>query len=246
MTSANFSTEKQEKKHDYSCPDCRDRGIILTDNNTARICRCQGQRRLERLFESSRITPAFRAKTFENFRTDGRPAAVKTMYKCARNYAERFSELRDQENNWLVLLGEPGSGKTHLSIAVANVLLARKVPVLYFQHVEGMGELKDILRDEEGRIKTKLEEMKHAGLLIWDDLFKGKERPRDFEIEIAFEVLNYRYLNLLPTVISSEKTHEELLEIDRAIGSRIIERSRGHMVLVQGSEANYRLAGKAR
>src|SRR5690606_21908350 len=99
-------------------------------------------------------------------------------------------------------------------------------------------------RRGEERIGTKLEQMKKVSLLVWDDLFWGKGYPRDFEMEIVFEVLNYRYLNLLPTVISSNRTHLQLLEINSTIGSRIIERGKGRMVVVQGSEANYRLAGE--
>jgi len=208
----------------------------------ARICRCQEQKRIEKLFKSSQITPAFKAKTFDNFVTTGRPLAIRAMYECARDYAEGFQEIRAQENNWLVLLGEPGAGKTHLSMAVANRLLAQEIPVLYFQHVEGLGELKDaIARQGESRIAAKLEHMKKVALLVWDDLFWGKGHPRDFELEIVFEVLNYRYLNLLPTAISSNRTHFQLLELNDTIGSRIVERGKGHMVLVQGREANYRV-----
>lgn len=210
----------------------------------ARICHCQEQKRMERLFRSSQITPAFRVKTFDNFITAGRPSAVRAMYECAVDYAERFEELRGQENNWLVLLGEPGSGKTHLSMAVANLLLAQGVSVLYFQYVEGLTELKDALRADsrqEERVKTKLDTMKRVELLMWDDLFKGREDPTAWALEVVFEVLNFRYLNLLPTVISTERTPNGLLNIDQAIGSRIIERGKGHMVFVQGREANYRL-----
>ncbi len=168
------------------------------------------------------------------------------MFECALDYARNFEQLCLQENNWLVFLGEPGSGKTHLSIAVANFLLEKGIPVLYFQHREGMSELKDALRRQnEDRITEKLREMKQVKLLLWDDLFKGREQPSDFELDIVFEVLNYRYLNTLPTVISSELTPEQLLEVDRsgAVGSRILERGRGHLVVIQGIENNYRLTG---
>src|SRR5690606_28331605 len=98
-------------------------------------------------------------------------------------------------NNWLVLLGEPGCGKTHLSMAVANQLLQQHVPVLYFQHVEGFSEMKDMLKSEDG-IKKRLDQMKKVQLLVWDDLWKRKkgQEPRPWEFETVFEILNYRYL----------------------------------------------------
>lgn len=243
-TSKNFSGPDPNPNPDYQCQDCQDRGIILDGDNVAHVCHCQEQRRLEKLFKSSQITPAFKAKSFSKFIVANRPPVVRAMYECARDYAAKFRGLQGLDNNWLVLLGEAGAGKTHLSMAVANHLLAHGVTVLYFQHVEGIGELKDALKKQgEERINAKLDQMKKTNLLVWDDLFWKKE-PRDFEIEIAFEVLNYRYLNLLPTIITSNRTPQELLEINDTIGSRIMERGKGHMIKIQGRDANYRLIGE--
>jgi DNA replication protein DnaC len=226
------------------CPECDYHGYIKTGPNTVKICRCREQGRIEKLFECSRISPAFRMKNFNNFETENRPPTIQAMGKAARNYADNFEELKTGVNNWLVLLGEPGSGKTHLSLAVGNHLINKLTPVLYFQHVEGIGELMTILKKDEESIGEKLAEMKRAEFLIWDDLFKPwgeSKQPKGFEIRIAFEVLNYRYLNLMPTAINSEHQPEELLTIDRAVGSRILERSKGHLVTVSGIENNYRL-----
>lgn len=219
----------------------------MIDGDVAYICKCQEQRRMERLFKASKITPAFRKKTFSNFDPKGCPEIVQDMYECTINYTKNFKAL--DENNWLVLLGEPGCGKTHLSMAAANNLLAKGFGVLYFQHVEGISELKDSLRQakdqdtKEERLAARLDGMKKVEILVWDDLFKGRKSPRDFDLEVAFEVLNYRYLNLLPTIISSERTPENLIEIDKAIARRIIERSKGHMIVIEGMEANYSLRG---
>lgn len=184
------------------------------------------------------MTPALREKTFAEFQTDGRPRSILTMAGCARDYLERFETIRHTHRNWLLLLGEPGCGKTHLAMAVANALMAAGYPSLYFPHVEGMGELKELLRTGEGKFQAKLRAIKDVAVLVWDDLWKYY---RPFDIEVAFEVLNYRYLNLLPTIISSEKTPESLLAVDQATGSRILERGKGHTAVVEGTEANYRL-----
>ena len=233
LTCPNSSSETEGN---YDCSRCKDTGYIQIDNKTVRICPCREQKRIEKLFESSQITPAFRQKTLENYTTDKTPIS-KDMLQCGKLYLENY-----QTGAWLVLLGEPGSGKSHISLAVGNELIKQGVPTLYFQHVEGMKELVNLIREDKS-VTDKINAMKQVDFLIWDDLFKptGDKLPKPFQIETAFEVLNYRYLNLLPTAINSERTAKELLEIDKAIGSRIIERGKGFTVIAKGIENNYRL-----
>jgi hypothetical protein len=58
-----------------------------------------------------------------------------------------------------------------------------------------------------------------------------------------FEIVNYRYMNNLPIVVSSEFTAERLLYFDEDIGSRIIEMCKDYVVEIQGKENNYRVKG---
>ena len=76
-------------------------------------------------------------------------------------------------------------------------------------------------------------------MLLIDDLFKGS--VTDSDKSIIFEIIDYRYFNQKPLIISTEKTCEELLNIDEAIGSRIIEMSNGYIVENKGLKSNYRL-----
>ncbi|HBX23991.1 MAG TPA: hypothetical protein DEF34_10230 [Desulfotomaculum sp.] len=236
------STEQSlNSQAEYQCRQCQDHGIIFDDNkNAAYPCRCQENRKRERMFKNSRITPAFKSKTLDNFNTQGRPPIVKKMLQSARHYVSNFGT--HGENNWLVCLGEPGCGKTHLSLAVANTLLTSDVQVMYFPHVEGMSELKNTFSKNEETLEEKLRELRNVDVLVWDDLFKGRKEVTPWTIEIVFDALNYRYLNLLPTIISSEWTPEMLLNLDKAIGSRILERGKGHLVVVEGIDCNFRLA----
>ena len=59
-----------------------------------------------------------------------------------------------------------------------------------------------------------------------------------------FEIINYRYFNNAPMIISSEYFMNDILEFDEGIGSRIIEMCKGHIIELRGSELNYRLNRK--
>lgn len=135
------------------------------------------------------------------------------------------------------MLGNSGSGKTHLLTAISNNLLDKGILVLYFPFVEGFNELKSDFDDLNNRI----ERMQKTDVLFIDDLFKGRKDNTPFQIEQMFGVINYRYINHLPILISSEKTIEDLLRIDEALGSRIYEMCKDYTVEVIGEGNNYRM-----
>jgi DNA replication protein DnaC len=230
---------EQKSAPDYSCPRCQDTGLIVRED-TAFLCPCVKQKQLENLFRASKIKPAFRQKRFDNFDPDFSDDA-REMFDAARAYVENFTDIKNQPENWLVFLGQPGSGKTHLLIAVANSLMEQGHPVLYFQHVEGFAEIRDAVREggKEGTAGM-IAEVKQAPVLLWDDMFKIRETP--FMLEVVFEIANYRYLNFLPTLFSSEKSPRELLEVDEAIASRILERARNRIFVNERIDLNYRLS----
>ena len=71
---------------------------------------------------------------------------------------------------------------------------------------------------------------------------KNKQKPTMADINIAFELLNYRSINNLQTIISSEFTIAELLEIDQALAGRIVENANPMpLVILPDIKKNYRL-----
>lgn len=180
----------------------------------------------------------FQLKTFDNFDIGHRPPIVRDAYHCAKNYYDHFEKFRNDRQNSIALLGRPGCGKTHLLMAVANGLIREGVPVMYFPWVEGFNEIKDNLDLTEERINR----MQKVDVLFVDDMWKGRRQPTDFQIEQMFAVINDRYLNKKPVLISSEKDIDEMCAIDEAIGSRINEMCRDFRVVLKGDKTlNYRL-----
>ncbi|WP_349410818.1 DnaA ATPase domain-containing protein [Pseudalkalibacillus sp. SCS-8] len=201
-------------------------------------CSCVKQKNVEQLLLSSEITEAFRKNTFENFVTEGKHPMIKDALQCAQEYILDFTEIRDTRANSIALLGQPGSGKTHLLTAISNHLMVEKqVSVLYFPYVEGFDDLKDDFEI----LEEKMERMKKVDVLFIDDLFKPigrnrKPRATEWQIERMYALVNYRYLNHLPILVSSELTVDELESVDEALGTRIYEMCSHYTVLIQGNK----------
>lgn len=191
------------------------------------------------MIEASKITDEFRSKGFKNFDKDTVENEVIQAYNKAIRYSRDFEKIRNERVNSIALLGNSGIGKTHLLMAIANNLLARGVEVIYFPWVEGMENLLDFKGDR----KPTIERMQQCEVLFLDDLFKGRDNPTSFQFETAWGILNYRYLNNKPILVSSERSISDLLGIDEAFGSRIAEMTRKYRVVVHGDRdiLNYRL-----
>lgn len=240
------SDGSDEKK--YQCPKCQDRTGYIEKREGIEFyvrCSCADWRKTERMMKASEITDEFKKLGFKNFVTNGKPKIIQDIRECALAYLKEFSNIRGERANSIALLGQPGAGKTHLLTAIANNLIQyQKVPVLYFPYVEGFNDLKD----DFDSLEAKLERMKQIDVLFIDDLFKpvrGKPRATEWQVEQTYAVINYRYLNHKPILISSELTVDELADVDEALGTRIYQMCQNYTVVIKGDRKilNHRLAG---
>lgn len=219
----------------YRCNKCRDMTFIIKDN-TAYPCECRYLRQAEDILEKSGISDEFRNKTFDNFNyaTD---IQLMKAYKNAKRYVNDFENIKNTKNNSIIFTGQVGSGKTHLSLAISNSLMNNGIGVLYMGYRDIITTIKQNIMDPVYYNRT-MNKYKKCRLLLIDDLFKGNITGSD--INIMFEIINYRYFNNLPIIVSSEKSINELLNIDEAIGSRIIEMSKNYRSEIRGKKLNYR------
>lgn len=222
------------------CPKCggNEGEFYVVDGNTYwRDCECLIQKRQERLIQASQITEEFRKKTFKSFDYKTVSDLVKQAYFTAGTYAKEFETIKNNRSNGLALIGRPGAGKTHLLMAAANRLLEKGVEVIYFPWVEGLADLKS----DFDKLEEKVSRLQRCQVLYIDDLFKGRKEPTEFQLEQIFALINYRYLNKLPVMISSEWTISRMCDFDEATGSRIKEMCRDHLVVLDKDNLNYRL-----
>lgn len=228
----------------YDCPKCLNRGNIAIPKDdggiSVRECDCMKIRRCVWEMEKSGLKNIIREKTFDAFTaTDEWQKAIKAG---AMAYA-------DKPSGWLLFCGQPGSGKTHLCTAVCRHRLLAGDEVRYMPWRDKIAEIKAMSLDNERRAEI-LQGFKTAQILYIDDLFKvgraadGSTNPTGADVGLAFEIINHRYINHLPTIVSTEKTPQELVEIDEATGSRVIEMSGDNVYSIgRDTKRNYRLRG---
>lgn len=176
-------------------------------------------------------------QTFTNF-TVWNKASERAKDTAVAYYTD-FAEVRNSRRNSIIFCGQVGSGKTHLSIALGLNFLKKKIKVVYMPYRDVITKIKQNMLDQEYYTKT-ISKYQLCEVLLIDDLFKGKINESD--INIIFEIINYRYLNFLPIIVSSEFTIERLLNFDEAVGSRIYEMSKDYVVEINKDiNNNYRL-----
>lgn len=231
--------KSESLKSNYKCDKCRDMQFIELEDGSFGPCECRKFRIAENKLKASGISEEFREKRFENFDYE---RSIETMqaYAKAKSYSKNFDGIRVARKNSTLLSGQVGSGKTHLAMAIANMLLDNSIGLIYMPYRSSITNLKQSITDEEN-YQREINMYKNAEVLLIDDLFKG--RITESDTNIMYEIIDYRYFKNLPIIVTTEKSVDDLLEIDEAVGSRIYEMSKDYVVSIKGSELNYRVYG---
>ncbi|MCD6385735.1 ATP-binding protein [Candidatus Sumerlaeota bacterium] len=167
-------------------------------------------RRLRHMRFSNFIAPqrsklAQVVQTIKNWRPQdgkqGRPRGSKTM---------------------LLILGEPGTGKTHLSIAlIYELIMQQEVHFIKWVTAENIAsEYAFSFRDDSDMSPADIEDsLKQIEFLCIDDL--GYEHLSEASVGLFHRIFCYRYDWMLPTIVT---TNLELEEIANRYGYRVLSR----------------------
>jgi DNA replication protein DnaC len=219
------------KSADGVCPYCGGGGFILQRDGTAKRCRCYAEQRLLTAQREARIQPALQKMTFEGFKLSCYPANAKPKGGKGKSYYELAREARDKANECcelvirgahprgLLLMGQVGSGKTHLAAAMANKLLKNGRRVLFLVVPDFLDELRSSFGAEDADVRRLLDRAKHVEVLILDDL--GNHNFTDWTRSVLFSVLNYRMNEGLTTLATTNLDAEKLQEL---LGTRSLSR----------------------
>lgn len=229
-------------KADYKCLNCRDTGFVvihqINGQPIIKECSCKMKDRLRQQWENNGFNISCDNLTFSKF-DSSRNKVSNRMKEIAKSYINDFIGLQFESNNSIAFLGEPGTGKTHICTSIALELLKQGFNTVYFPYRDCMDEMIDLRINDKSKYQVKLSKYQKCSILFLDDVFKGG--CTEAEIKLLFKIINYRYINRLSIIISSECLSNDLLKIDKAIGSRIIEMAKNRTLDIVGEEYNQRI-----
>ena len=205
-----------------TCPKCNGEKHIFFERDGAPYaapCECLKreieQKRLHELIRSARVPERYINKTLANFIQFRQPEA----FKVAKLFTENWNAIKNQGRG-IIFVGDVGTGKTHLSFAVFNELIRQGINGLAVTVPDLMDDLKPRRNDSTERQAAQIEALKTVDLLLLDDL--GAQRNTPWVTERLFIIINARYNNMRPTLITS---NDYLEDLDKEEGwKRIVDR----------------------
>lgn len=211
------------------CPECA--RIANTEREAAADAHRAYERRLaiSRKLGDALIPKRFEKRTLANYNAENE-GQRKALSFC-RHYVKTIDAICET-GRCMVLIGKPGTGKTHLGVAMANELLHKTSRTAVYRTV---GSILQAIRATYDRHSERSEadilaSLIDPDLLVLDEVGVSKEQPSDFELTTLFAIINGRYEQVRPTVVISNLDASQLA---MAMGERCVDRLReGNLIVV--------------
>ena len=173
----------------------------------ARELQKDNDRKLQEIRRFSLMDEDFQKKTFDNFIKDEQNEKV---YRIARNYCDNWDQMKE-ENVGLLLLGNPGIGKTYATACITNELLSQNVSVVVISTISLINRIYDTYSNNSdyGEIEI-LNRINSASLLVLDDLGAEHTSKSQKEKQIIYSILDARSRNRKPTICTTNLSLEDL------------------------------------
>ena len=182
-------------------------------------CQCL-QRKIQlraqqRLYQFSHLE-RLKDKTFDAFKPRGKKYLVEAQADSLERAYNHALHYAHSLKGWLLIQGRYGCGKTHLAAAIANyVVVELGIPTLFITVPDLLDSLRYAYSDPDITFEEQFEQVRQVDLLVLDDF--GTQNATPWAQEKLFQLINYRYINQLPLVVTTNLTWES---IDGRIRSR--------------------------
>ena len=204
----------------YTCSKCKDTGYI----GGTKVCSCLREELIKATIASSGIGNLIEKQSFENFEL-GLYENDSDAYRIMKNNletAKKFAFGFKDNPGSLLFVGKTGTGKTHLSTAIAREVIKSGFDVIYDTTQNIISDFEtDRFKNAYSQTEPISNKYLECDLLIMDDL--GAEFVTQFTVSCLYNLINTRQNRGLSTIISTNLEQKELLErYEDRICSRLI------------------------
>ncbi len=202
-----------------SCPQCN----RLTAEREADEKRAKEeharQRRIEERLNRASIPKRFRNRSFETYIAD--TEAKQKALNTARKFAENFVEYASRGST-LIFAGDVGTGKGHLAAFAAQYVMGQGYSAFFATAREIVLMLRESWHNQNAPSEIEvLRMLTSVSLLVIDEV--GVQFNTDAERDQLFGVIDGRYRDLMPTILTTNLSRKKL---QQAIGERSYSRLR--------------------
>lgn len=198
---------KRDITPQYCCKKCGDRGF-----DDGRMCSCL--KNLQRSIAYQRLSakaPLEKCR-FDNFSLDYYKSSEENFIKMNRilDFCKKYADNFTIHSPSLLFRGATGLGKTHISLAIANIVIEKGYGVIYgsTQSFSVALERERFDRQNESADNSTNTQLNECDLLILDDL--GTEVSTAYVTAALYDIVNTRLLSSKPTIISTNLSLKEL------------------------------------
>ncbi len=174
---------------------------------------------------------------FESFRIAGNGSLTEEERRAlsgTHSYVQRWAE-GERPDGWLLLIGPCGIGKTHLAVAAAMERLNRGDDVFFATVPDLLDQLRGAFSEDSPIAHADLlQRIITSQLLVLDDM--GSERHTPFAEDKLFQIVNCRYEERLPTIVTTSAFPKELDNMHPRIASRLLDSMVTTMLVMEGPD----------
>lgn len=143
----------------------------------------------------------------------------------------------------LVFIGQPGTGKTHLSVALALAALGRGKTALFTTVWDMIDQLQQSRADYS--YQKKIQSYLKPDLLILDEL--GYRSMADSTVEDFYEIISKRYEKGSIIITSNRPIHTwDSVFVDKTLTSAVVDRLMHHCSIIEIKGESYRFKKRDR